>query len=293
MMLRTIGGKDVYTVESHHHVLEAWAEIRRRLPIAPRLISLDQHTDCLEPFLRHVYAQSGTVDPHPDAQNAARMTLVNSINFLDESTVKRAVELLWNDEHMQAATRSGILDLALVLSFEGTATESEEEKEYEQKYPYWSRRFRNDVPPLPDRPHQYLLPESRIFIVPTGCRVGCTASPHDDNCHYLLSNEVLDAPFLNRQLEWAGEMAASIGISDFLAGPYILDVDLDFFHTDLSLKPKDPSAFHSLIREATAITIAIEAEWTQQCWLDEQPAPVQKMLDEFYSHVEAAMARTE
>jgi hypothetical protein len=41
----TIGGKDVYIVESHHCVLEPWAEIRRCLSAEPALLTLDHHTD--------------------------------------------------------------------------------------------------------------------------------------------------------------------------------------------------------------------------------------------------------
>jgi hypothetical protein len=286
---KNIGGKDVYTVESHHRALEAWAEIRRRSVVPPNLITLDQHTDTLEPFLRYVGAKYDVSDNSDEDENSARIALVAKIDFMDGATVKAAVGLLHNDEHIQAATRSGIINVAFVVAFEGTATESDEEKEFEAKHPYWTRRLSTCVATLPDGPRRYSLPVGRFFILPHGCRTGCTANPHDDNCHYAVSSEILEPSYLKRQLDWAQKMASSVGIPDLLGEPYILDIDLDFFHTRKALNPEDPSAFHHLIRNALGVTIATETECTEACWLDPKPAPIYDMLQSVYGHIEAAM----
>jgi hypothetical protein len=288
---QSFGGKNVYIVSSHHHVLKAWAEVRGAVTAPPNLITLDFHTDTLEPFLRHIAHQ---VERRPadslDAEALGRIALVNEINFQDEASVERAIQLLRHDEHIQAATRSGILNLAFVVSFDGKATESEEEKQYDDEYPYLIRKFRSDIPALPPRPHHFAIPEGRCFILPHQCRIGCTEIPHNDDCNYAVSNEVLEAPYLHRELDLAQEIATSIGIPDLLAEPYILDLDLDFFHTHKSLSPDDPSVFHSLIRGALAITIATEPDWTAECWLDPQPPPIEEMLQSLYGHVGEAMA---
>ena len=286
---KTVAGKTIYKVASHHHVLGAWAEIRQRVSDPPNLITLDQHTDSHEPFLGHVYAQFEDSKHEQEDEESARFALVRNINFRDAYSVEEAIRVLRNDEHIQAATLSGILNVVFVVSFEGRATESENEKEYDLKYPYLTRRFKGDVPPLHPRPHRYSLPEGRIFVLPHECWVGCTTRPHNDECHYKVSCRILEADYLQRQLGWAHEMANSIGLSSLLSKPYILDIDLDFFHTHKSLKPDDPSAFYQLIRGALAITIATESEWTQECWLDSNPPQIDAMLQTIYNHVDAAI----
>jgi hypothetical protein len=53
--LRNIGGKRVYVVEYHHHVLLPWSAVRNEVTVAPNLITLDHHTDTHEPFLDYIY----------------------------------------------------------------------------------------------------------------------------------------------------------------------------------------------------------------------------------------------
>lgn len=286
---KTVVGKSIFTVASHHHVLGAWAEIRQRVNEPPNLITLDQHTDAHEPFLGHVYAQFQDSKHEQEDEESARLALVRNINFRDASSVEDAIGRLRNDEHIQAATLSGILNVAYIVSFEGRATESEDEKEYDLKYPYFTRVIKADVPPLPPRPHRYSLPESRIFVLPPECWVGCMVRPHNDECHYKVSCRILESDYLQRQLGWAEEMANSIGLSSLLDKPYILDIDLDFFHTHKSLVPDDPTVFHQLIRNALAITIATEPEWTQECWLDSTPPQIEAMLQTIDNHVDAAI----
>lgn len=63
-------------------------------------------------------------------------------------------------------------------------------------------------------------------------------------------------------------MARCIGIEGGLElVPYILDIDLDVFHTVGSIEPKDPASFYRLIRGSLAITIATEAECVDELWL--------------------------
>ena len=101
---------------------------------------------------------------------------------------------------------------------------------------------------------------------------------------------ILEAPYLHTELALTQEIATSIGLPDFLAEPYILDLDPDFFHTRKSLSPDDPSVFHSLIRGASAVTIATEPDCTVRCWLDPQPPRIEEMLQRLYRHVGEAMA---
>ena len=48
---KTVVGKSIFTVASHHHVLGAWAEIRQRANAPPNLITLDHHSmECRDSF---------------------------------------------------------------------------------------------------------------------------------------------------------------------------------------------------------------------------------------------------
>ena len=47
-------------------------------------------------------------------------------------------------------------------------------------------------------------------------------------------------------------------------------MDLDVLHTVAAINPGNAASFHRLIRGATAITIATEAEWVAEEWLDEE-----------------------
>jgi hypothetical protein len=92
-----VGAKDVYTVASHHHVLKAWAEIRRGMAAPPNLITLDHHTDTLEPFLRHVGQRFEGFYDNSEERTDATQALIQSIDFRNDESIDRAIQLLRND----------------------------------------------------------------------------------------------------------------------------------------------------------------------------------------------------
>lgn len=86
-------------------------------------------------------------------------------------------------------------------------------------------------------------PDSALIVeVP----ITCHPKEHADR---VLETEVLVEAFaaVKRRLE-----------CDVLATRFILDVDLDFFHTTRALVPRDSSLFHEIIRKSCAVTIAVE-----------------------------------
>lgn len=281
LQVKRVGCKTVYVVESHHEALEAWAEVRKGMDIAPDLISLDEHTDTLEPFQSYV-ANLEESDERTEAEDAAmRQGLVQEINFRNSETVNQAVRHLQHDEHIQAATRSGIIDIAFVLSIEGTQTSSEEEERQINEF-----KLGQKPSLLPAKPHRYRISDSRIFIVPFGCHIDCPRTDHNAECHRALSDQILETCLLERQLETASEMSISVRNLALRAKPLILDIDLDTFHTYQSLSPKDPSLFYELICSASAITIAIERACTSELWLEQSAAPIDDMLESLYRHIE-------
>ncbi len=84
-------------------------------------------------------------------------------------------------------------------------------------------------------------------------------------------------------------MARSVGFDSAEALPYILDVDLDFFHTRRSLTPKDPGTFYRLVRNAVLITIATEEECLADGWLDNERISVCAVLEAVRHHIETAL----
>ena len=74
------------------------------------------------------------------------------------------------------------------------------------------------------------------------------------------------------------------------AAPYILDIDLDAFHSRKAITPDDPSTLHRLIRNAVAITIATEPECVDELWHDEADRmDSNDLLAELIRHIEAAL----
>lgn len=79
----------IHIVEEHHQVLTFWAELRRELPEAPQVWSLDYHTDTM-PCFRGKY-------PEPEKDD-----------FKSPEKVAAAVAKLRHDEHFDWALRAGV-----------------------------------------------------------------------------------------------------------------------------------------------------------------------------------------
>ncbi len=88
--------RDSCTVELHHHVLLPWAELRRTLPEAPQVITLDFHTDTLSAVSRGITAE-------PEA-------------WQNPETLQNAVESLHHDEHFDWALRTGLISRADIIA---------------------------------------------------------------------------------------------------------------------------------------------------------------------------------
>jgi hypothetical protein len=241
---KNVKGKDVYIVDSHHKTLQAWALIRRSIPDAPNLITIDHHTDTYEAFLgcANLELYEGRVQD----QEAFRLKLVSQIDWRKDKSVFEAIAKLRHDEHINAATMSGIIDSAFCIQLSDTG-----------------------YLPNIDELIQYSK-ANRIFVVPTECFVGCQARPHDDDCAARLADEIIETRHLEAHLDRANEIAACLKQPSVESTPYILDIDLDAFHSLKAINPKDPATFYRLIHHSLAITVATEAECVEELWRDEE-----------------------
>lgn len=171
-------GKDVYIVDDHHHALAPWALICRKLVRVPNLITIDHHTDTHEAFLS--YAHIHTMNGNDDAL-ALAAKLVKQIDCGNDQSLKWAIEHLRHDEHIHAATVSGVFRNAFCIQLSDSGgNQSIEELAYDTD---WQARW--PLPPthqIPHRPMTYEEPANHIFVIPHDCAIGCSKRPHDDDC---------------------------------------------------------------------------------------------------------------
>lgn len=100
VLFRIVGGKRVYEVEDHHHVLIPWAEERKRLGQPFHVLTLDHHTDTL-PVYTHYH------ETHPGE--------THQILYSPE-TISDALDDMRHDEHFDFAVRNNIIRSAAIFS---------------------------------------------------------------------------------------------------------------------------------------------------------------------------------
>ena len=281
-----VGGKDVYVVDDHHYALAPWALIRRQLGRAQNLITLDHHTDVHEAFLGHAHLE--TYESGGDAWVLAR-DLAKRIDWQDDQSLLWAIEHLRHDEHIDAATLSGVLNYAFCIQLSDYGGNPSIEK---QAYDA-DRQARWPQPPTlppPRRPLTYEDPENHIFVISHDCAIGCNQMPHNDDCGVKHGNMIIESIYLDDQLARGAEMSRCVGIGHLEEQPYILDIDLDVFHSRRAIDPADRTTFYRLIRNAVAITVATEAECVEDLKFDGEAIDASFLLVKLIDHIKEAVA---
>lgn len=281
--LQTIGGKPVFVVDDHHKVLAAWAHIRGQFASAPSLLTLDHHTDTHEAFYKHVHPVYTA--PYNKAAMAA---LAQRIDWRSDASISWAIDLLRHDEHIHAATASDTISRAFCVQLSDSfGTASIEHDEWTQR----RRSSRISMEPKPSsRPMRYALDPRSIYVLSYDGAVDFDG-PRDDAHTLLHASQIIESRYLEDQLQRAHEITSSSGQPDALAEPFILDIDLDVFHTRAAMQPNDPRLFYDIIRRACAVTIATEEDCVATEWRDSTTPPTtQETLPIIFSHIAAAMA---
>lgn len=217
-------------VEAHHEVLPHWAACRRTLPTAPRLLTLDHHTDTSRPFRRHLRQQARAEGRrHCDAtEQEQSQQCVARIDYADPRTIDAAMETLGNDEHVVAAIGADIVRSAFVIAHNAADTD-------------------RDI---------YL--EHKII-----CR-GVDESLREGRMRPVPDN-VLEANFLAPRLRDFDALVEALGEPLLRDAPFILDIDLDYFNTLRAVRPSAPGVIRELAREAVLVTVATEPEFVAHC----------------------------
>ena len=135
----------------------------------------------------------------------------------------------------------------------------------------------------------YKDPENHIFVISHDCAIGCSRMPHNDDCVVEHGNMVIESIYLDDQLARGAEMSRCVGIDHLESQPYILDIDLDAFHSRQAIDPADRTTIFRLIRNAVAITVATEAECVEDLKFDGETIDAEFLLARLMEHIKAAL----
>jgi hypothetical protein len=255
--VRLVGGKRVYIVDDHHKILAAWAMERRKLTEAPYLLTIDHHTDTC-PAFAGCASLAFQMQETEDEEGFAR-ALLSAVNWSNDASISDAISMLKHDEHIVAATASAVLAAAFVIQLSDQSG--------------------------------YSSIEEGVHVLSHQCAIGCNKRPYDDECKVHHALQIIESVYLDDQLGRLASITESLGLPSFESLPYILDIDLDVFHSLKAASPDDNSTFRRLIRGAVAVTIATEAECLRELWQDEGNEPsVEALQCAVFRHIEAAQA---
>lgn len=132
-----------------------------------------------------------------------------------------------------------------------------------------------------------------IFVVqaPEGC-------PESENGMYILDSEcwiddpTIESIYLDDKLTTINEMMPGLIEDNHFTQEYILDIDLDYFHTVNSINPHDHNTFYNLIRNSKIITIATEPLCVEGGRYENDEINSESLLDALLNHIEHALSST-
>ena len=291
---QSIRGKSVVSFESHHYALLPWSEWRQDLDAAPRLLSIDYHTDKHEPFLRWTFKEwtHQTGDrvgmPSDNELAALRSKRLSMVSPGDRASVAAAVLDLCHDEHIKTALQTDVLDVAFLISHEDQdKLLSDQQIALDQE---WEKQddivqlMRIAEKPSAQAPFTYTLSASRLVILEDD-----TPQP-DESAYRQWRDSVIDGPFLQRRLDLIDDICRTAGLDPLFSRPFILDIDLDAFNTRQAIAPQDPSVFYELIRRAYAISIAQEPGCVEACQIEGERLAAPWLEKQLMAHIERALS---
>lgn len=182
--------------------------------------------------------------------------LITAIHLDDERSVVDAVLKLSNDEHIRTALLAGIISRAFVINLCGET---------------WTEH-------------------DGIYETGALCAIDCEKLPHDDACRATHAAQVLESVYLDHELTNLNGMVEADGLVPAEAEPYILDIDLDYFHSERAIEPEDPATFYRLVRNAVAVTIATEPDYVAELRCNGSAVTGASLLERMKQHIEAATA---
>ena len=219
--------KRVCITWSHHKVIKEWF---RHRGTGVHLLSFDYHTDFHEAFIR----QNWSPLTHSCEDNRHQY-LTKHIPCRD---VDAAIKDLKNDEHIDFAIRTGIIEKAFVFSRNGNS-------------------FRDKrVLSVPNC--QTPIVQAQIFSYCEVYHPLATPQPYDDSTEAKMAKIITTDEVLNEVIKTFREYG-------FNQDNYILDFDCDFIRDKDAMTHGNFQTLKDLINGAKAITIAREPSCVDEC----------------------------
>lgn len=247
---KVVGENKVYIVENHHEVLIPWAEYVSKNETAPVILTFDHHMDTISAFYRHCRRAAG------DEWRLLREELIAEADVNEKTALTASLEKLRNNEHIDFALEKGIISDAVVFSLMSAGV---------------CRDYAN----------------SRICYVDPCCTSKCRRGFHGEECMINVYDNVIEGEELIYKLKQVNRFIPGFFISDRINKKYILDIDLDCFHTKKSINPVDISVFYGLINNAEMVTIAREGYYVE---LEKKDEVINEkyLLERLLKHIENA-----
>ncbi len=293
---KKIKNKDIYIVEDHHHVLEPWAIYRTTTDTAPILVTLDHHTDCHLAFLAHCYNQyTGESDEIYIKRDKCREICVEHINYNNLHSVQSAIENLRFDEHIDTAIKSTIIKKAFVISYQGDTDKPmsfKEEKRIENFRSIILAELRGEVFEV-KAPEGYPDSKDGMYIIGAKCWIGDETENHDqhnNDCEKKHFDQAIESIYLKDKLNIINKMVPGLIENNQFTQDYILDIDLDYFHTVNSIHPNNHDIFYNLIKNAKIITIATEPICVELEKYEGEDINSVSLLTTLLNHIEKALS---
>jgi hypothetical protein len=285
-----IGGKRVFTFDSHHLALIPWQSVSQAHGFNVQLLTLDHHTDTRSAFCAYACQQ---MKGHDLDQELIAEIQSNEIDKLDRSSidsVEAAIFKLKHDEHIDAAIASGILTNAYVISYwdGGHIVSDQEIAERSRRSDLYTIEAILAGPIEVIGPYTYTLPANKIVILEKRHEYDWLEDD-PDGFDRPYRDAAVESRFLRERLERIEGIRSSIGLPSFQDRPYILDIDLDYFASRQAANPSDPEEFHKLIRGASAITIAREQECIVSCRLNGETITAEYLEAVIKGHIHDAL----
>ena len=252
---KVVRGKKIYIVENHHEVIIPWSEYSSNNETAPVLLTFDHHMDTRSAFYRHSCEVAGL------EWRSVRDQLIANADINDSNTIASSLDKLRNNEHIDFALQTGMISDAVVFSLLNVGI---------------CRDYSNN----------------NIYYIDPCCTSKCKKSSHDYECQIDVYDKVIEGDELLFKLNKINKFIPDFFISNRINKKFILDIDLDCFHTKKAINAVDMSVFNYLVNNAEIVTIATEGYYVE---LEKKDNDINEnyLLEKLLVHIEKAIEKTE
>ena len=221
--------KHVFIVNSHHHVVKEWLRYQRT---GVHLLSFDYHTDFREAFI------SKAGDPRACYAYSSKLHKSYLTRHISCQDLESAIKDLKNDEHIDFAIKSGMIEKAFVFSHDSNSEVGKRVLSVPNK-----------------RKH---IDQAEIISYSEMNHPLAAPYPYTDEKEAVIAKIITADIVLDEVLKTFREYG-------FNQDNYILDFDCDFIRDKYAMKHGKYQTLQNLINGAKTITIARERSCVYHC----------------------------